>query len=241
MKNIKICIVGNSVALRVRPSLAFPENMNYTTLIDEMLNQRFNDYRFTLENKAAGADTIKNIYQKIDSLIQCFPDVYILNIGVVDACTREVPLWFYRLANRKSEDSISLFFRAVYRVLIAKIRPYLVFIRGKRSWISGAKFSKYFSLLIENLKKETNSRILVLPINPASSRIEKILPGSRKNQEKFNTIMKQISADNNLSFVALDQLKPEIHYPDGVHYSTAGHRFVAEKIVSEIIKLLGLK
>jgi len=240
MKAIKICITGNSVALRIRPPHEYPENKNYTSLLAEKLNQRFSDYRFLVENKSIGADTVQNIYEKIDSIIHCFPDMYILNIGVVDACTREVPLWFFRLATRRNEDLISVFFRAFYRGLIAKIRPFLVILRGERPWISKRKFEKYFSLIAETLQKETNSKIIVLPINLTNSRVERMLPGSRKNQIKYNTILKQIADDYNLSFIELNDLDPVKHYPDGIHYSSSGHQIVSDRILSKIVEVMQL-
>lgn len=240
MKEIRICIAGNSVALRTRPPQISPGNKNYTVLLREKLNEEFRNFHFSIENKAVGACTVKNIYQNIELLTQCFPDIYILNIGVVDSCNREVPLWFYRLATRKSEDLFSFLIRAFYRSVVAKARPFLVYLRLKRPWIPIRRFRKYYTLVLETLQKETNGRVIIVPINPANARVEKLLPGTRKNHLKYNKCLLELSLKYNASCLNLEGLDSSSHYPDGIHYSIEGHQEVAGKIQNEIIKILKL-
>jgi len=181
---MKITIIGNSVALRVRPPQEHPNNRNYTYLLKEKLGSEV-----TIENQALGATTIKNWLQFNDAVNNHFPDVFIIQIGVVDSTIREVPLWFYRLANRKVDNGITKIIRSIYRGPIAKLRPILSKTRGSRPWISMKKFDKYYNQLIAGILKETNAQIITLPINLTNERIEKELPGSRKNHEAYNTII----------------------------------------------------
>lgn len=237
MKKYKICIIGNSVALRIRPPLSQPKNKNYTALLSEELNTSGNSKNFIVENTAIGAQTVVNAYQKIEDFIHCFADVYIINIGVVDACKREVPLWFYRLATRKREDIFSLFFQVIYRRIISQMRPLLVVLRGKRSWISKRTFRKYLTRITETLLKETNGKLVFLPINLANERIEKALPGSRKSQIAFNTIIEEVSGKFDQIFLSLSDLKSAEDFPDGVHFSGKGHQVVAGKLKDIILQI----
>ncbi|MBU8893920.1 MAG: hypothetical protein KOO66_14155 [Bacteroidales bacterium] len=236
MQNYKITIIGNSVALRTRPPEKNPENKNYGKLLEEDLCLKIPDKNFVVTNKASGAYTVYNILTKIDDFVNTFPDFFIINLGVVDASTREVPLWFYRLASSKKTGFIFRLASLIYRVIIIKARPVLVKLRGKRSWISSKKYIKYFSLLIKTLLKETNAKIIILPINPANERIEKELPGSLKKHLIYNKIMKDASDEFSLYFVDLEFLYSEKHYPDGVHYSLSGHTNVEQELSEIILK-----
>lgn len=239
MKEFKICIVGNSVALRTRPNLQVPGNKNYTELLQEELSVKHPEYIFRVENKAVGAYTVKNVYQHIDEFIHVFPRVFILNIGVVDACTREVPLWFYRLATNKSKDLFSVAISAFYRAVLGKMRPFLVYLRCKRSWVSKRSFRKYYSLVLETLKKETNSYIIILPISQTTERIEKQLPGSADNHKKFNALLRELAHQFDAVMISLDDLVPAEHIPDGIHFSREGHGEVTKKLAGKIAGFLG--
>ena len=228
----KISIIGNSVALRVRPVEKFPNNKNYHQLLEESIGGSHD-----VINLALGAQTIKDIYGDIDKYVRTFPNVFILNVGVVDASTREVPLWFYRIATKKSLNPINVFSELFYRNIISKVRSPLVKLRGKSSWISIKKFERYFELFISSILKETNSQIIVMSINEANDRIEKQLPGSRDNHRKFNKIMEQISDKYSLSFVNTNDLINTDDYPDGVHFSISGHKKISDELKITINKL----
>lgn len=171
MEDIKITIIGNSVALRVRPPLKHPENKNYTQFLEEILQENIQDKIILINNLSFGAVTIKNTYLKIDKLISFFPHYYIINIGVVDASTREIPLWYYKITNSKKDTFFVNICKALYRNCLIKIRPILVNIRGRRSWIISKKIKKLFNILIYTLLKETNAKIITISINLADRRI----------------------------------------------------------------------
>lgn len=238
MHTLKVTIVGNSVALRNRPQAKYPLNKNYSKYLEELLNSELNNTNIFINNKALGACTTYNVITKIDEYIQTFPNFYILNLGVVDASTREIPLWFYRIASSKKDNIIYNFSKILYRAIIVKFRPILVRLRLKKSWISSRKYKKYFETLVKTLSKETNARIIILPINIANNRVEKALPGTKKKHEHYNQIMQNIAENYSQFFLNLSNLKPETHYPDGIHYSGLGHEVVAKKIGEIILKSL---
>ncbi|MBN2105412.1 SGNH/GDSL hydrolase family protein [bacterium] len=236
MENIKITIIGNSVALRTRPRIEYPGQFNYCQLLEKMLCDQFPDKSIQLKILASGGSTILDIVNNMDQYISTFPDFFIINIGVVDASTREIPLWFFKIKNRKGDRFFDVSFRKIYYHVIKPMRPFLVNIRGRRSWTSKKRFMKLFDQLLECLYKETNSKIIVLPINVTTSRIKKQLPGSEKKYFEYNQIMHNVAKEYNQCFVQLADLKPEIHCPDGVHYSLEGHKIVSQRIFNEILK-----
>jgi len=234
MKKLSITIVGNSVALRVRPTKDYPNNLNYSQLLPKHIEAKLFDTIVCVNNLSKGASTIYDFYVNTDELIRTFPDFYIINLGVVDASTREIPLWINRIANSKRKNLLTFIF-AMYRNFIIKHRPFFVNLRFKRSWISKSMYKKYFDSLIHTLVKETNSQIIILPINIGNKRIESELPGSQKNHIAYNKLMKEIAQKYNQIFLDLSDLQSEKHYPDGVHYSTEGHKIVADRIANIII------
>ena len=133
MKNIKITIIGNSVALRTRPSEIYPLNKNYCKYLEEILNKNLSETNIIVTNKALGATTIYNSIINIDNFVNTFPEFFIINLGVVDASTREIPLWFYRLASSKKNSFFYNVIKFLYRVIIIKFRPFLVRLRFKTS------------------------------------------------------------------------------------------------------------
>ncbi len=238
MKNLTITIVGNSVALRVRPTQQYPDNNNYTKLLEKELSTQLPSHNVRLINKAIGALTTYDVIQKIDEYINTFPELYILDLGVVDASTREIPRWLNQWINSKKENLILFLIRAFFNHLIKKNRSFFVTLRGKRSWISERKFKIYYTDIVKTLIKETNAKIIAIPINPANQRVEKQLPGSLKKHLEYNKIIEKIIKDHSQEFLNTDFLKPEIHYPDGVHYSPEGHQVIAKKISKIILKYI---
>ena len=233
MGNLKVTIIGNSVALRVRPPERHPINKNYTQQLEEILQKKIKDKTVIIQNKSRGAMTICDITSSTDDYINSFPHYYVLNIGIVDSCTREVPLWFYRLANSQKDNIFYNIFSFLYRRIIVNIRPFLVYIRGKKGWISIRRFKKHFRNLIQTLLKETNARIIVIPINPVNDRIEKQLPGSKNNRLKYNNAIEAITNEFSQYYVNISDIKS--HYiPDGIHYSVEGHAYIAERLASII-------
>jgi len=233
MKKRKIVVIGNSVALRIRPPLKRPDNNNYSQMLYDLLNTN-SQIEYFVTNMGLGAVTVKNIYSQLDYYIREFPNYYIINLGVVDASTREIPLWFYRLAVKKSLDLFSLFCSALYRNIIIKLRPFLVKLRGKSTWISEKKFEKYFNLILKNLLKETNAQIIVVTINECNKRVESQLPGSLNKHKAYNKIMEKIVKKYDQIIIDTNEIISSEDYPDGVHFSNSGHKIIAEKLFSLI-------
>lgn len=233
---MKITIIGNSVAMRVRPPVDYPENINYTSYLERIMNEKTGKEHY-FQNLSFGGLTIKEAFKNIDTYIRTFPDLYIINLGVVDSCTRDIPYWLFKIIYGKKQD---LFHRSIrklyYNALMEKIRPSIVSVRCKRSWISEKHYKRMFYSFIEILIKETNAKIIVLPINIANDRIEKQLPGSKSNHIKFNKIMNEACQNERVKFVNSKYLISNEYYPDGIHYSNSGHKKVAEEIFKVIEK-----
>lgn len=238
MKRIKVTIIGNSVALRVRPTQAWPNNKNYTLLLEECLQKKFPDVFFQVNNKSKGASTILDKNREVDDFVSELADVYVLNLGVVDACTREIPRWFSVMLAEGKRGVLMNALRWINARIIKKNRPFFVKLRGQKPWVKQKVFKKFFAKFVDTLLKDSNAKIIALPINLADSRVEKQLPGSIKNQQKYNKIITEVIESRQQKMIELSDITHAEHYPDGVHYSEIGHKVVAERLFTEITKIL---
>ena len=235
MRNLRIAIIGNSVALRVRPPREAPLNKNYTNYLEEALVDYFEDTTVLITNMAFGAATVMDAHMSLDEYINTLPDYYIINLGVVDASTREIPRWYYKYINSRKDSLMVKLNALLHKHFIKRLRPFLVWMWGKRSWTPARKFKTLYRELIGVLQKETNAQFITLPINPANERVENALPGSYANHVKYNKIIREISDELDLLYVDLSDLEPEPHYPDGVHFSRTGHKIIARRLRDIII------
>lgn len=223
---MKITIIGNSVALRLRPIVEYGHEKNYTQLLQER--------GFQVESLAKGAMTVLEAPHEIDLYIHSFPNAFVLNFGVVDCCSREIPLWFYRLATCNRQDYVSKLCSFLYNYCIKKIRTPLVFLRAKKPWVSEKQFEQCLDFTVKRISKETDAFIILIGINPTEPRIEKILPGSTLRNCKYDSIIRKIAARHNANFINVSDMKSQKHYPDGVHYNHKGHQIFANKILKEL-------
>ncbi|MDP8268058.1 MAG: GDSL-type esterase/lipase family protein [Candidatus Tenebribacter davisii] len=230
MKKLRISIIGNSVAIRNRPPQKSPDNKNYGLLLEEFLQNQHPDQIVMVNNMGFSRATIINVIQNYDEYIASMPDYFIINIGVSDATTREIPYWFAEILNNPKQSWYKPLFSAFHHYCIKPHRSCFVKLRGKQSWITKKRFRKYYKELILLLQKETNARIIVIPINLANDRIERIVPGSKENYNQYNRIIKSIANESDCIYLKLDELNSKEHYPDGIHYSLEGNKLVAKKL-----------
>ena len=236
---MKICILGNSVGLRVRPPLAYPNNLTFSEQLREMLLKEFNQKIPLVENKCVGRSLVNQIYDDGDLVINRFPDYYVVVAGITDASTREIPLWYSNLIYAKRSSFLRKIALGIYLYLLKPIRRYLVILRRKRSWTDLKTFEKQYKKILTELIKNTNSRILVLTINQCTERVEKELPGTIKNIRLFNDVILNLPKINKdrVFVVNTFDLDPDIYVPDGIHYSFEGHQVVATRIFDRIVSL----
>lgn len=236
MENFKITIIGNSVSLRVRPVEKYPNNKNYGMLLGELLQKKYPEKCVTIDNKAFGRATLSDTMLQIDDFINTFADLYILNIGVPDASTREIPYWFAQILNNKKYSLKKAFWGLIHKKIFVPKRAFWVKLRGKKTWTTEKKFAQNYEKLVKTLLKETNGQVITMAINPPDERIENSIPGSRESYMQYNQIINKISEKHELPHLTFDDLKSETDYPDGIHYSLTGHKIVANRLFQTIEK-----
>ncbi len=221
---MKIVVVGNSVGLRVRP----PIGKSYAVLLNSMEN-------VDVINLSQTARLSKYFAINTDQIL-CYPaDVVIINLGVVDLCSRPVPYWYNRMINRQGYTLIGRLVVYLNLKLVYSMRRWLVYLRLKMPWTTLREFRHNMSYILSRIKKEQTAEVIVLSINKPSSRVEYRLPGSIDRIEKGNEILQELCETHSSDYLPLhlDQLTD---YPDGVHFSESGH----QKVFDHIRDLLNL-
>jgi len=236
MKNLKITIIGNSVAIRNRPPQKYPANKNYGVFLEELLQSEYSDMFVNVRNMAFSRATILNVVERLDDFIASMPNYYIINIGVSDASSREIPYWMAEIINNPKITFLKSIYSGLHHHFIKPNRSFFVRLRGKRSWISQTVFKNNLISLIQLLHKETNSKIIFIPINPTNERVEKEVPGSSENYNKFNEIIKYIAKKHGCLMIDINDLEPSVHFPDGIHYSSEGNSIIAKKLFETIVR-----
>lgn len=233
--NLKIAVIGNSVGLRVRPPQPYPENMTYSQLLERALFAR-GYVGVQVENLCIGRSTVREVLEQGDRIYRTFPDVYILNMGITDCSTREIPLWFSNLIFSSRTSFLRNVAAAIHKFLIIPNRKFFVILRGKRSWYGLRQFKKYYSKLIKDLLKNTNAVLLLIKINDCTRRVENQLPGTRKNIVLFNRVIDELAeiASERIRLIETDGLDPETDLPDGIHYSRQGH----DKMTNRLLRVV---
>lgn len=232
----KIVIIGNSVALRVRPPLEAPHNKNYGSVLQDLLSSEYPEQTFLVNNKGLSRLLISEVFERFDEYVQEFPDYYIINLGVVDASTREIPLWYANMMRSEKNSLLHQLINGIHYHLIKRHHAFFVKLRGKKTWISERKFEHYYRRLLGELKKETNARFITLSVNAGNDRIETKIPGSLKNYVKYNELIQKVSAEFGAKYIDTLEIMVSEEVPDGIHFSAEGHQKLAEKIKNVILK-----
>lgn len=228
----KIIIVGNSVALRIRPPRQSENDLSYAEILDKNLPNAL------VINRAIGSTVMPHESTWVDEMIGYHANCYILNYGVVDACTRSVPRWMWKFINNDNPNRniIMKILRFLCSLLEKKFRRTFTVIRGKRAWTSRAAFAYKYEKMLKLIQKDSIAQIICIGINRPSSRVERILPGSVRNVQRYNEVIRQLANKYNLVYVETFYDFDETFVPDGIHFNAEGHRKLADMLF-DVIKV----
>ena len=228
----KIVIVGNSVALRIRPPRQNENDLSYAEIIDDKLPNA------SVINLAIGDTVMPHESVWIDKLISYHANCYILNYGVVDACTRSVPRWMCNFIHNDTPHHgiFKKLLRFLFNFFEVRFRKFLTVIRGKRAWTSRAAFAYKYEKMLRLLLKDSNAQLICIGINRPSSRIERFLPGSVRNVQRYNEVIRQLANKYNSVYVETFYDFDETLIPDGINFNSEGHRKLAGMLL-DVIKI----
>lgn len=237
MKKVKIVVIGNSVGIRVRPPLESPHNLNYSQILEQLISDHSPALIGEVENISLQRFMVGDVLESIENYITRLPHVFILNLGVVDASNREIPLWYANIV-KNNKSLLGRFFSGIHMRIIVPNRRLFVKLRGGKSWVKLQSFTDSYERLIQTLLKETNACIISLGINQGGRRIEESLPGSTKKYTLYNEQIASVTRKFGQRYMEVNDFLTQEDFPDGIHYSAEGHKKLAGRLFEEITILL---
>jgi hypothetical protein len=242
---LRICIAGNSVALKIRPPRQAAGDKTYTEILQAA--------GFVVQNVSRAGVTIDEAFATFDDdVLRFFPDLVVFNFGVIEACRRRTSRWLW--LNTAASDVYlnhlcgrpfplnARMHRLRYLALraITKLGEAACRVAGiSWHWVSPSKFLEVLTSMIDLVLKETNAGVLVIGVNPCAGRVEQAMPGSEQAARELNARMKLLcSRKPRVTFLdPFDLFAPQDlgrHVPDGVHLSVQGHRTIAAHVLSAL-------
>ncbi|MDP4289991.1 MAG: SGNH/GDSL hydrolase family protein [Bacteroidota bacterium] len=227
----KVVIIGNSVALRIRPPRQNENEISYAEILEEKLPDTL------IINRALSDKVMPYQTAWVDELIGYHANCYILNYGIIDACTRSVPYWMWNFIynDNPHHGVFRKLIRYIFTFFEKKFRRGLTVIRGKRAWANRAAFAYKYEKILRLLQKDTSAQLICIGINRPSARIERSLPGSVRNVQRYNEVIRQLANKYNFVYVETFYDFDESLIPDGIHFNAEGHRKLAGMLL-DIIK-----
>jgi len=229
LDKIKICIVGNSVALRIRPDEK--DGKVYSSILKNLIyNSGTKDVEIL--NHSISRLLTTEVVDNKNHFLKNDQDITIINLGCVDAPTREIPLWFSDIIFKRRGRLLYSLFDPFYQHVISLYRSSLVRLRNYKPWVTKEKFSENVTEILSSLSGIGET--VVLGINPGNQRIEDNLPMTLARYESYNEVLQSICNSNGVTFISTMDLHSEEYFPDGVHYNGKGHQLIAERIYAQL-------
>lgn len=234
---MKILVVGNSVGFKIRPPRSSPEDGTYAELLARAGH--------TVVNVSmAGALLSEQFGLLDDDVLTEHPDVVILHHGVIEVYFRRtIRAWNnagirnqYRnrvLRQGYTSAAPNLGIRAVNAVT----RRLATAFGWRWQWQSTDVFLRVVEAVAELVLKETGARIVIVGITPPSARAEAEMPGLCSEFARVNARLREctVALGSRAGFLDVAALLADESHdemvPDGIHFSAAGHRRVADALL----------
>ncbi len=236
MNTKHIVVIGNSVALRVRPPEVEQRNLNktYAKILEETLNESSSKTFWLVHNHSISRYMVDEAFRARDHLVSYNADFYIINLGCVEVPNREIPRWYSDIIFDRKLKIVKPLMQFIYNNMIKRVRYPLVQLRGFTPWISKKKFLKIYGDLLKLILKETSAQILMIGINEANENIDAVLPKTSSKYHNYNNALKEMANAFKVKFIGTEDFQADKHFPDNVHYNQAGHQLLTNKILKAI-------
>lgn len=232
--NKRILFIGNSQGTAAGLT-STQSRANYPSLIADQNLELECHYWLVSDNSVMLAN---NLFSEM--IVQCQPDLVILQCGIIEAGLRILPKRLRNLLGALPGGGIITNY-------LHKHRSYWIKAMNRLSCKFVETDLKEFSHHLESICQQCQQRgyklILVL-IPLLSDACEKTrLPDNNQVLNHYNQILTKCAQKNNLSLVDpftgnTDSSRNSLYIDDTVHFSTLGHQLIAHNLIPEIKKLI---
>ncbi len=213
-KKLRILVLGDSLCL---PRIE-PEKVDLWQTWPYLLQMNKD---FEVIQLGIGGATIKDLYEQSNYYFPSYPDIVIIQSGIVDCAPRALGNLEKEIIN--SNRLLNYLFSHFFPIkFMRRIR--------KKTYTNANDFSSYIS---EFKNRFSNSKIVWIGIVPVSGDYEKKVPGILKNISKYNKIIAEKLTDNNI-FCSTDAIPLDGIMSDHHHLSSIGHEWIFKQISRNI-------
>ncbi|MCW2779401.1 MAG: hypothetical protein JWN17_3126 [Frankiales bacterium] len=177
-----------------------------------------------------------------------FPDVLVVNFGMAECQSNALPYSVVRHLttwDRSSRPAALLYREKVAPRLWRPLRDYqrAAAARDTRTHrLSPARFVADTTRLVELVRKDCGSLVLLLDVDPPGDRVEHWLPGTRARAAAYTELLAGVADryDDTVRLVRAGAAltDPAVELPDGLHRSPAGHARTAALLAEEVLSWL---
>ncbi|MDP9182978.1 MAG: SGNH/GDSL hydrolase family protein [Actinomycetota bacterium] len=178
-----------------------------------------------------------------------FPDVLVVNYGMAECQSNALPYAVVRHAttwHRTSRPGAGWYRRRMLPPVWKVLRTY-------QRWAAAhddrtyrhkpRRFAQDLRHVIDMVRKDCGSLVLLLDVDPPGPRVEHWLPGTTRRVGRYNALLAEVADqyDGDVRLVAAGAAlqDPATYLPDGLHRTPAGHGLTAELLCAELMQWLG--
>lgn len=241
---LRVHVVGNSAAVMVEPEHGPRDGGVYAEQLPGLLAARGIPCVVTCSATWMGRiDEHLRRYER--DVRNTFPDVLVVNVGVLEAQPAVLPASVVRHLQtwRRSSRRTALRYRR-------HVAPHLWrALRGYQRWAAAhagdrthrlgpQRFATDVRRLVDLVRKDCGSLVLLLDIDPPGARVEHWLPTVSARVAHYNDLLAGVAAsyDEHVRLVRAGATvtDPASELPDGLHRSSAAHGTTARLLADEI-------
>lgn len=245
---LRVHVVGSSVAVMVEPEHGPRDGGVYGEQLLEILAAQ--GIPCVVTNSGRWMSRINEHLPTYERDIRNhFPDVLVVNFGLLEAQPAVVPLGLARhlMTWQRNSRPVALGYRAVvvppvWRALRRYQRWASAHDGGRTHRLGPTRFATDLRRLTDMIRKDCGALVLVLDIDPVGARLEHWLPTTQLRVAAYNEVLATVTAsyDDGVRLVRAGATvtDPDTEIPDGLHRSSAAHATTARLLADEICRWL---
>lgn len=245
---LRVHVIGNSCAVMVEPVHGPRDGGTYGEQLGSMLAAA--GVPATVTHSGRWFGMIHEYIARYERDIRDpFPDVLVINFGLAECQSNLLPSSLVRhfgTWHRTSRPGAGFYRRRIANPLWRALRAYQRRVarvdHDTTHRLRPARFQADYRRIIDLIRKECGSLVLLVDIDPVGDRVEYWLPGTGARIARYNVLLDEVADgyDAHVRVVpasaSLTDISAEL--PDGMHRNAAAHSLTARLLADEILAWL---
>lgn len=247
---LSVVAFGNSVASLMLPARTDRSQGTYAEVMADVLSGH--GVPTIPHQESRWFDFLHRAMRDYESRVRAHvPDVVVVNFGLNEYQPWLLPIWVVRtllVQNQAVTRTAKAYRRWVAPKLWKWVRAYrrrAARYTGLRTWqTTPRRFEGQLRRLMRNLLVDGRPLVLVMDIDTPNDKLEHFLPGMKARRQVFQEILERVveeQADTNFRLVRVSEITDaigEFAMYDGMHYTSATHHAVGERLAEEVLRWL---